>query len=174
MTPIITPALVRRYLIATGQVPEELRVFDALVTGEEALDGFLQDFEIDCPALGMLAAAEMDLEVVRSGIRDYAATLELAAYAKVRRAGVDPEAWEKARGSMSSPRAKAAKQRSVEKVNRELRAAWEAMVRRQIALYGGTLEQRGDAYVVKAPPETAPILIALMRITNPKVIVEVS
>ena len=58
MTPIITPALVRRYLLATGQAPEELRVFDALATGEEALDGFLQDFAIDRARLGLLVAAE--------------------------------------------------------------------------------------------------------------------
>lgn len=57
---------------------------------------------------------------------------------------------------MNSPRSKASKARSVEKVNRELRAAWESTVRRQIAIYGGELERRGDTYVVKAPPETAP------------------
>lgn len=75
---------------------------------------------------------------------------------------------------MNSPRSKASKARSVEKVNRELRAAWESTVRRQIAIYGGELERRGDTYVVKAPPETAALLATLMRITNPAIMVEVS
>lgn len=103
--PIITPALVRRYLIATGPTLEELQVFDALVTGEEALDGFLQDFEIDCPALGMLAAAEIVRQEaqgyeVKSTDEDGPREAMLDVVSKlIKAAGVDPKVWEKARNT---------------------------------------------------------------------------
>lgn len=105
MSAIITPALVRRYLFATGQDSEELRVFvGALSTGENALAGFLQDFAIDRAALGMLAAAEMTHERAAMTMCDRperSASYELDALERslVAAAGVDPESWEKARGS---------------------------------------------------------------------------
>lgn len=53
MTPIVTRELVRRYLVATGQLTDELRAFDALPPPtrgpdgsmyDEALDDFLREF----------------------------------------------------------------------------------------------------------------------------------
>ena len=75
---------------------------------------------------------------------------------------------------MSGPWAKTTRKRSVETLNQERRAAWEAMTRRQIAPYGGELERRGDTDVVKAPLHAAAIIAAVMNITNPTVIIEVS
>jgi hypothetical protein len=107
---IVMPALVRRYLLATGWTAEQFgdRLAWTRPDGSScwsSVDAVPVMLNAAPPLradeygarLGMLAAAEMDLETVRSGIRDYASTLEMAAYAKIRRAGVDPEAWEKAR-----------------------------------------------------------------------------
>lgn len=116
MTSIITPALVRRYLIATGWTVGErgFLVKRASQVGLfEAMTPFDLDREIQSIAtlerssrsevaarLGMLAAAEMNLELVRvDGIRDVGSAIELRAFAMMRAAGVDPEAWEKARGA---------------------------------------------------------------------------
>lgn len=103
MTPIVTRELVRRYLVATGQITDELRAFDKLPnltpgdTYDEGLEWFLDmHSSIDRAVLGMLAAAEMLLDAPPgTAVGRYAAERYIA---MLTMAGVDPEAWEKARG----------------------------------------------------------------------------
>jgi hypothetical protein len=113
MTPIVTRELVQRYLVATGQITDELRAFDALPpptrypdgsTYDDALEDFMREFSsIDRVVLGMLAAAEMLRSRLRGlnpadpgdqGAHDMA--IEFIDEA-IEAAGVDPEAWENAR-----------------------------------------------------------------------------
>ena len=89
MSAIITPELVKRYIMATG--PKMLAA--ACPSVPESIDAFIDDLRMDRAALGMLAAAEM--------VHERAVSYELDALERslVAAAGVDPESWEKARGA---------------------------------------------------------------------------
>lgn len=113
MTSIITPALVRRYLIATGWALGErgFLVKRASQVGLfEAMTPFDLDREIQSIAtlerssrsevaarLGMLAAAEMYRDTLASASTT---ANERAFYVQaIESAGVDPEVWEKVRNT---------------------------------------------------------------------------
>ena len=115
MTHIVTPALVRQYLLATGWTVGE-RGFLVKSTRQvglfEAMTAYDIDHEIDKVAhmerssrsemaarLGMLAAAEMLIAVApNAATGGERSTLLVQARHLVEAASVDPEAWEKARG----------------------------------------------------------------------------
>ena len=119
MTPIITPALVRRYLLATGwtldpsgeywdrseeTIPPDGNTWMRADSVQACLDGE-EHPELDRARLGMLAAAEMVREEaqgyeVKSTDEDGPREALLDVASKfIEAAGVDPKAWEKARGA---------------------------------------------------------------------------
>ena len=100
MSAIITPELVKRY--ARSTLGHSIAF---VVPSQDGLDAFIFDFDIDRAALGLLAAAEMVREEAQSyevkstdedGPRE--ALLDVASKF-IEAAGVDPKAWEKARGA---------------------------------------------------------------------------
>ena len=101
MSAIITPELVKRYILATG--PKMLAA--ACPSVPESIDAFIDDLRMDRAVLGMLAAAEMVREEaqgyeVKSTDEDGPREALLDVASKfIEAAGVDPKAWEKARGA---------------------------------------------------------------------------
>lgn len=107
MTSIITPALVRRYLIAMGWTQDPkgwIRDGRTLpnsslrhpeIPGPRAV-AWCANTSVDdtCARLGMLAAAEMAKPIGVSTSKERALYVGM-----IEAAGVDPEAWEKARGA---------------------------------------------------------------------------
>ena len=106
MTPIITPALVRRYLLATGwtldpsgeywdrseeTIPPDGNAWRRADSVQACLDGE-EHPELDRARLGMLAAAEMLI-----GDRATLVTWDCQALDMIRAAGVEPKEWAKVR-----------------------------------------------------------------------------